>query len=108
MIGDGSPTPTPTPPPIVDLPQVTITPMPGYGVAPMTTAFMVAAFDPQNAGISNYQWNFGDGTVSTLPPQHIFHAYQKPGSYIVTLTVTTTDGRTATALTGVVVRPRAP
>lgn len=49
--------------------------------------------DPAGAGISSRVWDFGDGATSTeLYPTH---GYAADGDYTVHLTVTTTDGRTA-------------
>ncbi|MDQ3278765.1 MAG: PKD domain-containing protein, partial [Bacteroidota bacterium] len=44
--------------------------------------------------ITSYQWNFGDGAVSTT--QHPAHHYQKAGNYSVQLKVTTQSGCTDT------------
>jgi len=79
---------------------------PPFGVAPLTVGFFVTATDPDGQGFLTYSWNFGDGTVSSLPPEmHIAHTYQKPGSYVCELTMTTVDGRKATVFQGVVVSP---
>ena len=52
--------------------------------------------------ISQWQWDFGDGNgASTANPDH---SYGKPGVYPVTLTITTADGRNATASIEVTVR----
>jgi PKD repeat protein len=53
------------------------------------------SFDPARVGIAAREWNFGDGTVSTeaCPP----HQYDADGQYVVTLRVTTPDGRSDTA-----------
>ncbi len=50
----------------------------------------VDAFIP----ITNYYWNFGDGTISTLqnPPPH---NYTAPGNYTVTFTIKAADGCTS-------------
>jgi hypothetical protein len=80
---------------------------PPYGLAPMRVGFFVLADDPEGLGFLTYSWNFGDGTVSALPPElYIFHTYFKPGTYACTLTVTTVDGRSQTFRQGVVVKPR--
>lgn len=49
--------------------------------------FTPILFTNTSSGGSVYFWDFGDGTTSTLPnPPN--HAYQNPGTYTVTLTVT--------------------
>ena len=79
---------------------------PPYGLAPMRVGFFVLADDPEGLGFLTYSWNFGDGTVSALPPElYIFHTYQLPGSYLCSLTVKTVDGRSQTFMQGIVVKP---
>src|SRR5271168_1523483 len=70
---------------------------PPYGNAPLKVGFFVLASDPENVGFLTFQWNFGDGTVSSLPPElYIFHTYASPGTYSCELTITTVDGRAQT------------
>ncbi|MBV8771434.1 MAG: PKD domain-containing protein [Deltaproteobacteria bacterium] len=79
---------------------------PPYGYAPLRVGFFVLATDPEGLGFLTYSWNFGDGTVSSLPPElYIFHTYQKPGSYVCELTTTTVDGRKNSFFQGVIVQP---
>jgi PKD domain len=98
------------PPPIlhVPIPQPISGSMlvaPPYGNAPLKVGFFVLATDPENIGFLTYQWNFGDGTVSSLPPElYIFHNYVNPGSYVCTLIIKTIDGREKTFFQGVIVR----
>jgi gliding motility-associated-like protein len=48
---------------------------------------------------SSFTWEFGDGnTSSQVNPSHIFNT---PGNYPITLTISTTDGCTATSTQGV-------
>ncbi len=47
---------------------VTMQAVPGYGPAPLLVGFLVNATDPSGAQIVSYNWNFGDGHTSTLPP----------------------------------------
>ena len=78
---------------------------PPYGLAPMKVGFFVMADDPEGQGFLTYSWNFGDGTVSALPPElYIFHTYRNPGNYVCSLVVKTVDGREKTFMQGVVVK----
>ena len=99
------PTATRTPMTMPTIPHVTLQPLPGYGPAPLTVGFMASSSDPEGAPFETFRWNFGDGAVSTLPPTALFHTYTKPGSYVVTVTATTTDGRQASGFAGVIVTP---
>jgi PKD repeat protein len=79
---------------------------PPYGNAPLKVGFFVLASDPENIGFLTFQWDFGDGSVSSLPPElYIFHTYATPGNYLCTLVVKTVDGRSLTMMQGVVVVP---
>jgi hypothetical protein len=79
---------------------------PPYGIAPLQVGFFVLVSDPEGLGFLTYSWNFGDGNVSSLPPElYIFHTYQNPGSYVCELTLTTVDGRKSTLFQGVIVQP---
>jgi len=84
---------------------VTVQALPGYGPAPLLVGFLVSAFDPSNAQIVSFTWNFGDGHLSTLPPTLAYNTYTNPGNYVATVTVMTADGRSATGFTGVTVKP---
>jgi hypothetical protein len=78
---------------------------PPYGSAPLRVGFFVLATDPENIGFLTYSWNFGDGTVSSLPPElYIFHTYPNPGTYVCSLQMKTIDGRSKTLFQGVVVK----
>jgi hypothetical protein len=78
---------------------------PPYGNAPLKVGFFVLADDPEDIGFLTYQWNFGDGTVSSLPPElYIFHTYANPGNYVCSLVIKTTDGRSQTFFQGVIVK----
>lgn len=53
-----------------------------------------ATFTDNSVNAVSWLWDFGDGTTSTL--QNPVHVYGAPGSYNVTLTITTADGCTYT------------
>ena len=59
-------------------------------VAPLTTSFT----DRSSGGVLSRKWDFGDGTTSTLT--NPAHTYTVTGNYTVTLTVTGSNGATAT------------
>jgi hypothetical protein len=83
--------------------QIEATPPPqaSFGFSPSdpsafdTVQFFDQSYDPGQVGIRSEAWNFGDGTAGTgsFPAHH----YTADGDYTATLTVTTLDGRTASA-----------
>jgi PKD repeat protein len=96
-------TATATPMVMPSIPQIQLQTVPAYGPAPLTVGFFVSSVNPDAAPINSYVWSFGDGQVSMLPPAALFHTYANPGSYVVNVTVTDTDGHQASAFAGVVV-----
>ncbi len=59
---------------------------PTVGPSPLAVQFS----DESAGNINNWQWDFGDGTGSTL--QHPAHTYSQTGDYTVTLTVAGPSG----------------
>ena len=96
-------TATPTPMVMPMIPQIRLQTVPAYGPAPLTVGFFVSSVNPDAAPMASYIWNFGDGQVSMLPPTALFHTYTNPGSYVVNVTVTDTDGHQASSFAGVIV-----
>ncbi len=96
-------TATPTPMMLPAIPSIQLQTVPAYGPAPLTVGFFVSSTDPAAAPLTSYIWNFGDGQVSMLPPTALFHTYTNPGSYVVNVTATDTDGHQATTFAGVIV-----
>jgi PKD repeat protein len=62
------------------------------------------SFDPGEVGIESRQWAFGDGATTTTTSCCVTHQYTTDASYVVQLTVTTFDGRTASTSQTVLVR----
>jgi hypothetical protein len=60
-----------------------------------TVQFYEFSSDPGGNAFSTKVWDFGDGTTETNPEQFPTHRFATDGNYTVQLTVTTTDGRTA-------------
>ena len=96
-------TATRTPMAMPVIPQIILQPLPGYGPAPLTVGFIVSSSNESGAQLQSFRWNFGDGHVSTMPPIALFHTYTVPGSYVVTVTATTTEGHQASSFAGVIV-----
>ncbi|AGZ41245.1 PKD domain-containing protein [Actinoplanes friuliensis] len=83
------------PPPLVDI----YPPFAPNSVEPVS--FSSIASDPGDTGLS-YAWDFDDGSTST--EANPVHQFTVDGDYQVRLTVTTTDGRTASTTRLVEVR----
>lgn len=74
---------TPVPPIVVDCPDMEVT--------DLDVDF--TAIPPVGAVVTNYHWDFGDGTmVDTGTTPTTSHSYATTGTYTVTLTVTATTG----------------
>jgi len=58
-----------------------------------TVQFQSSSYDPAGGAIASQAWSFGDGTTATGGSPT--HQYAREGDYTVGLTVTTSDGRTA-------------
>ena len=67
-----------------------------------TIQFSDYSTDPGQQGFQSWAWDFGDGATAT--GSNVTHRYAADGSYSVQLTVTTTDGRTASTRDTVSVR----
>src|SRR5262249_30002660 len=59
---------------------------PYSGVTGAAINFTSSVSDPDPRDTFKYQWNFGDGSTSTL--QNLSHTYATGGTFTVTLTVT--------------------
>lgn len=73
-------------------PVTSFTAYPREGCAPLTVTFTSTSTSPADPIVS-YQWTFGDGSppqTSSIPT--IVHTYTLPGTYTVTLHITTAAG----------------
>ncbi len=52
-----------------------------------------SSYDPDGK-ITNYEWDFGDGNITSTTEEIIKHSYSEAGNYEVTLTVTDDKGAT--------------
>lgn len=84
-------------------PKVSITAYPIYGSRPLNVTFTGSATDPDNGTITNYEWNFGDGSgnQSGVDLTNTTHTYSQVVTattiYTVTLSVTDNDARVGVA-----------
>jgi PKD repeat protein len=53
--------------------------------------------------ITNYKWDFGDGGTASTAQKTATHTFDDPGTYVVTLTIRDSKGRTATTTKNVTV-----
>ena len=88
----------PPPPPANQLPVASF----DFSATGLTVDFTDTSIDPDGFIVS-WDWNFGDGTSSTL--QNPTHTYDTSNTYIVTLTVTDNDGATDNAVHFIAVQP---
>ena len=81
-----------------DAPTATLTPSTTVTTPGSAVSFTSTAASPATGGsITNYSWNFGDGTTLSGTNPDPTHTYALPGNYTVTLTVTDNLGETHTA-----------
>lgn len=98
-----TPLPTATPIPFIAAPQAAFDVTPSGGIAPLAVSFV----NQSTGSITNYSWNYGDGspisTAVTAPPR----TYNTPGTYVVLLTVTGPGGSSTSSRTVTVSAPPA-
>ncbi|MGA3268266.1 MAG: choice-of-anchor tandem repeat GloVer-containing protein [Verrucomicrobiota bacterium] len=78
--------------------SIVVSDAPTTGVAPLTVHFTSPTTDSAGNNVTNWNWNFGDGGVSTN--QSPMHTYTVAGSYSPSLSVTDSVSGTAVAVTG--------
>jgi hypothetical protein len=88
-------------PPPNQPPTASASATPTSGPAPLEVNFTGSGTDSDGTIVS-YNWDFGDGNTSLM--QNPLHAYNSPGSYVATLTVTDNDDATGTASVNITVK----
>jgi YVTN family beta-propeller protein len=62
------------------------------------TGFDASGSTVRYGTIASYVWAFGDGTKATTTAPTVHHTYTKPGSYVATLTETSSAGTSTTVV----------
>ncbi len=62
------------------------------GCVPATNSFNVNVGIPSGSTVTQYTWDFGDGTSINTTSASTTHAYANPGNYQPVLTIQTNDG----------------
>ncbi len=80
-----------------ELPTVSFTTSPSAPLAGTALTFDGSGSRDSDGSIATYSWDFGDGSVPVSGPNAMTtHAYSATGTYSVALTVTDSDGHSAT------------
>ncbi|MEP6951043.1 MAG: PKD domain-containing protein [Ginsengibacter sp.] len=79
----------------VQSPPIKGTVSPVSGCVPANVRFVANVQIPVNSTITNYSWNFGDGSpVASTITGNTNHIYSAPGKYLPKLNITTSEGCT--------------
>jgi len=81
---------------LVKAPVAEFTYSPLYPVPNEIITFDASGSTPNGGVISSYRWDFGDGNVTTVADPVVTHVYATFNSYRVLLTITDSEGPTAT------------
>jgi PKD repeat protein len=65
-------------------------------------SFTATVTPATGVAIDHYEWSFGDGGSATTSGGATTHVYAAAGHYVITVKVVTTDGRTGTARTEII------
>ncbi|MEN3010292.1 MAG: PKD domain-containing protein, partial [Candidatus Bipolaricaulaceae bacterium] len=92
------------------LPTVTnLSADPPYPAVGQTVTFVASATAPANDPITAWKWDFGDGTVREIPERaatfSFTHAYQRAGTYTVSVQARNSAGWSAARTLQIVVHP---
>ncbi len=76
-------------------PQASFTASASTGQAPLSISFDASASTDSDGGITEFNWNFGDG--NTASGQIVSHSFQQAGSFTVSLSIKDNQGASASA-----------
>ena len=76
--------------PTLELEPIAITANPTNGLAPLTVSFTAAAMDNTHNPVTNWNWDFGDGSTSTV--QNPSHLYTATGAFTAAVVETNSLG----------------
>jgi PKD repeat protein len=75
------------------------------GEVPLTVRFDASGSTYKEGSIVSYTYNFGDGSAPYTTGSSVTYKYNDVGNYTASVTVTGSDGKTATSSVQIVVRP---
>jgi len=80
----------------VETPPISGTVSPTSGCIPANVSFYTNATIPANSSVTNYLWNFGDGSpLASTKTNSASHIYSTAGNYTPSLNITTSEGCTS-------------
>ncbi|MDH7564592.1 MAG: PKD domain-containing protein [Candidatus Bathyarchaeota archaeon] len=79
---------------IVGYPEASFTSSPTHALENASVLFDASSSQANGGSIIEYEWDFGDGNITSTTSQFITHVYASFGDYVVTLTVTDDEGLT--------------
>jgi PKD repeat protein len=88
---------------IVDPPRAVFTYYPVNPKINDTVLFNASLSSPSDGFITSFNWNFGDGNMTSTIQPTTAHVYTLPSTYNVTLTAVTSNGLNASAWQGITV-----
>jgi uncharacterized repeat protein (TIGR03803 family) len=83
---------------VASAPTLTVIASPQAGLAPLAVQFASPSLDSFGNTVTNWNWDFGDGGISTA--QSPLHTYTNAGSYFPSLTAYSTYGSSPLSVTG--------
>lgn len=79
----------------VRIPSLVGTASPALGCIPALVSFNSSVILPIGGSVTKYNWNFDDGNTQVTVGSSTNHSYNKVGSFVPTLDITTNEGCTA-------------